>query len=168
MSWSFNCLKVNEPRFVLVGYGVRLEGRVREGRMDGPLYRGLLALEQPANRDWIKDPWRVTVPRRFAAEDNTGANRKAMVLLCSTGATATIVFDQPIPAELTRDLRSIFRDDNRGPGPEDTPPEEKTDEGNQPRRKPSAKDQKGRRPRVGSPGRKRANGGGQRVQQRHR
>lgn len=167
MSWTINVLKENEPRFVVVGYGQRVEGRVRDGRMGGPLYRGLLALEQPNNREMIPDPWRVTVPRRFAAEDNTGANRKAMVLQCSTGAQASIVFEQPIPAELVRDLRTIFRD-NRGPGPEDVPPQGESDEGNQPRRKPSAKNQEGRRPRVGRPRGKSPNRGGQRVQQRHR
>lgn len=163
MPWSFNCLRSGDPRFVLVGFGCRLEGRVRDGRMDGALFRGLLALEQPANRELVTDPWQVTVPHRFASLDNTGAERKAMVLKCATGASATILFDETIPAELVRDLRAIFRD-NRGGGPEDAPPEEKRNEGNQPRRKPSAKDQKRRGAGSGRPSRKRADVRGQRVQ----
>lgn len=157
MSWSFNAIRESDPRFVLVGYGHRLEGRVLAGRMSGELYRGILALEQSAQRHTLTTPWTLSVPRSYRSESNVGQNRRAVLFASATGTTAEILFDNPVPAELLRDLREIFRDKK-----------EKSDEGNQPRRKPSAEDEEGRRPRVGRPGRKRAHVGGQRVQQRNR
>lgn len=112
MPWLAPRLKKDDRSFILFGEGVRMQGTVWRGRMAGDVLFGLKALVNPALRQHLVRTWKISTPRSYAGADNSGDERKVLVLSASgaAGGAAPVVlkFAQTVPPELLRDLKIAF------------------------------------------------------------
>lgn len=76
---------------------VLLRARIIRGRMTREVHAGFLGLNSPLHRQKLSADWTVTTPQRYGAHDNTGDNRRFLVLVGPRCPELTLHFDKPYP-----------------------------------------------------------------------
>jgi hypothetical protein len=95
--------------FQLVGGEQRIRFTVWRGRVPKGVFWGLKALAAPSLSAAVRERWTISSPQSFAGRDNTGDDRRFLVVSSPGVGSAVLKSDQALPWPLVRFLQEHFK-----------------------------------------------------------